>query len=119
MLRQGRSLVQNDTHSLTDIPAERQPDGNALAMADEAGGVAVWRDPVPQDYIGPADNPDVVHAARSAPEAPSADDAAENTAAQGDSLDDSPGDLGELAAELKPQAGHDPDPHAAVRSRNY
>jgi hypothetical protein len=71
----------------------RQPDGNALAMADEAGGVAVWQGPVPQDYIGPADNPDAAHAALSALETLSAG-VAEDPAAHGDSLDNSLGEPG-------------------------
>ena len=75
------------------VEVVRQPDGNSLAMADEAGGVAVWRDPVPQDYFGPADNPDAVHAPPSKPEEPSAD-AAEDPMPQGDSMDDSLGEPG-------------------------
>ena len=66
-------------------------------MADEAGGIAVWQSPVPQDYIGPADNPD---AALSALETLSAGAAEEHTA-QGDSLVDSLGEPGETWPEPK------------------
>ena len=67
-----------------------QPTGNVLAMADEAGGVALWRDAIPEDELD-------IAALRAAPSAVAEDvDPADNPTAQGGSLEGSLGEPGVL-----------------------
>ncbi len=73
-----------------------QPTGNVLAMADEAGGVALWRDAIPEDELD-------VAALRAAPSPVGADaDMADDPAAHGDSLEHSLGEPG-VPARLRCQ----------------
>lgn len=84
------------TAAPTAVRCSLQPTGNVLAMADEAGGVALWRDAIPEDELD-------VAALRAAPSPVGADaDMADDPAAHGDSLEHSLGEPG-VPARLRCQ----------------
>ena len=110
----------NPVMAVTEAPpavrCSLQPTGNVLAMADEAGGVALWRDAIPEDELD-------VAALRAAPSPVAADaDVADDPTAHGDSLEGSLGEPGvpshaSVARSLSPSRGMRPTAHAELSMR--